>query len=297
MPQSDGVRIEKVEYAGWPNCYRVSNGEVELIATSDVGPRIVHYGFVGGRNMFALFEQQAGKSGEAYWQIRGGHRLWIAPELQPDTYALDNKPVEAKINDGTLTLTADVEAETGLRKQISVAMSATGVTITHEIENHGAETKHFALWALSVMAPGGVAIAPFPPRGSHEEVLLPTNPVTMWAYTDFSDPRWKFTKTHLMLRCDPQAQTPQKAGLFNPHTSCDYVLDGTVFRKHYSCEVGTAYPDFHCSLELFTNHEFLEVETLGPLRDVAPGERSVHVEHWSLYHVDTEITERLKPAI
>jgi len=35
------VRVEKTEYKGWPNCYRVSNGEVELIVTGDVGPRVI----------------------------------------------------------------------------------------------------------------------------------------------------------------------------------------------------------------------------------------------------------------
>ena len=32
------VQIDKVDFSGWPNCYRVSNGEVDLIVTSDVGP-------------------------------------------------------------------------------------------------------------------------------------------------------------------------------------------------------------------------------------------------------------------
>ena len=34
------VKVEKTEYKGWPNCYRVSNGEIELIVTGDVGPRV-----------------------------------------------------------------------------------------------------------------------------------------------------------------------------------------------------------------------------------------------------------------
>lgn len=278
------ITIEKVEYAGWPNCYRMSNGEVELVATSDVGPRIIHCGFVGERNLFAVFQQQAGKSGEPYWQIRGGHRLWIAPELMPDTYALDNNEVMVGMTEDTLTLTGSKETETELRKQISIAMMQDGsIRVNHKIVNEGAKPRRLAPWALSVMAPGGHAIAALPPRGSHDEVLLPTNPITMWAYTDFSDSRWQFTKTHLILRCDETATTPQKAGLFNPQSSCDYLLGTTVFRKRYVADPTAVYPDFHCSLELFTNHEFLEVETLGPLTDVLPGEHVNHVEQWSLH--------------
>ncbi len=288
------VKIEKVEFAGWPNCYRVSNGAVELIVTSDVGPRIIRCGFVGERNLFKVFDAQAGKSGEAYWQIRGGHRLWIAPEVIPDTYALDNSAVQVTMTADTLTLRAEREPETGLRKQISITMSTEGeVTISHQIENDGPKARRFAPWALTVMAPGGVAIAPFPPRASHEEVLLPTNPLTMWAYTDFSDPRWRFTSTHLMLRSDETATTPQKAGMFHPQTSCEYVLGSTVFRKRYTATTNAPYPDFHCSLELFTNHEFLEVETLGPLGDLIPDSSISHIEHWSLYRADAELTSSL----
>ena len=28
------AKIEKINYQGWPNCYRMTNGEVELVITS-----------------------------------------------------------------------------------------------------------------------------------------------------------------------------------------------------------------------------------------------------------------------
>jgi hypothetical protein len=43
------------------------------------------------------------------------------------------------------------------------------------------------------------------------------------------------------------------------------------------------YPDFGCSFETFTNADFLEIETLGPLTKVAPGAGVTHVERWSLH--------------
>ena len=73
MPQKPTV--EKVSYGGWPNCYRLSNGETELIVTTDVGPRVMRYGFVGGQNLFVEIADQMGKSGEPWWAMRGGHRF------------------------------------------------------------------------------------------------------------------------------------------------------------------------------------------------------------------------------
>jgi hypothetical protein len=280
------VKIEKTEYAGWPNCYRVSNGDVELIVTTDVGPRVIRYGFPGGKNLFVEFEDQLGKSGESTWQARGGHRLWAAPEIIPDTYALDNSPVKATVKGNGILLQQSVEKETGLLKEILIELAESGshVKVTHRIENTAATSRRLAAWALSQMAPGGLAIVAYPPRGSHEEFLLPTHPLTMWAYTDFSDKRWGFTKKYILLKNDPSDKHPQKTGLYNEKTVAAYLLGDTLFVKR-SDAPGKAedYPDFGCSLETFTNHEFLELETLGPMVDLPHGESVTKIEEWSLY--------------
>ena len=46
---------------------------------------------------------------------------------------------------------------------------------------------------------------------------------------------------------------------------------------------GARYPDFGCNFEVFTNPDFLELETLGPLVELQPGEVVEHVEHWWLF--------------
>src|SRR5437879_494222 len=117
------VKIEKTSYKGWPNSYRITNGEVEVIITSDIGPRIMRYGLVGGQNLFKEFAEGLGKSGEATWQPRGGHRIWAAPEDAVQTYAPDNGPVHVSIKRDVLEATEPVEKLTGLEKQIIVKMS------------------------------------------------------------------------------------------------------------------------------------------------------------------------------
>ena len=52
------VKVDKIEYKGWKNCYRVTNGEIELIVTGDVGPRVIRFGFVGGQNLFKEFPDE-----------------------------------------------------------------------------------------------------------------------------------------------------------------------------------------------------------------------------------------------
>ena len=279
------VKIEKIQYRGWPNCYRISNGEADLIITTDVGPRIVRYGLVGGQNLFKEFDEQLGHSGESTWQARGGHRLWMAPEDPVLTYALDNVPIKFEQKGETVVLTGNIEKETGLQKQIVVKLEPTGtsVEILHRITNRGKQAREFAPWSLTMMAPGGTGVVAFPPRGKHPDILLPTNPLVMWAFTDFSDPRWKFTKKYLILRQDPKIAAPQKTGLFNRNTVAAYLLGSDLFIKRSVATDARKQPDFGCSYETFTNNEFLEMETLGVLGRVAPGQSVEHVEHWSLH--------------
>ncbi|MDX1980051.1 MAG: hypothetical protein SFV51_07275 [Bryobacteraceae bacterium] len=282
---SAAVRVDKLNYKGWPNSYRVSNGEVELVVTGDVGPRIMRFGFAGGQNLLKEFPEQLGKSGEAKFQLRGGHRVWKAPEDPVATWAPDNVAVEVTLTPSGLVAREPVEPLTGLQKEIGVEMAAsgTGVTLTHRIFNRGLFPLEFAAWALTMMAQGGVAITGFPPRGRHPEMLEATNPLVMWAYTDLSDRRWIFTKKYLLLRQDPKNAEPQKLGLYHPATWAGYLLNGELFLKRFRPGPAASHPDFGCSFETFTNADFLEIETLGPLTKTPPGGSVTHVEQWSLH--------------
>ncbi|MEO8659439.1 MAG: hypothetical protein ABI693_13280 [Bryobacteraceae bacterium] len=285
LPASGAVKIEKTPFKGWPNCYRITNGEVELIVTSDIGPRIMRYGFVGGQNLFKEFEATLGKSGEAEWQLRGGHRIWVGPEDVTYTYAPDNGPVKIEVRGDVLVATQPTEPLTGLEKQLEIKLAPTGsaVEVIHRIRNANSMPVEFAAWALTMMAPTGTGITGFPPRGTHPENLEPANPLVMWRFSDLSDPRWKFTNKYLILKQDPKNKRPQKLGHWNRHTWGAYLLGSDLFIKRYEASEEAYHPDMGCSYETFTNDQFLEMETMGPLRKVVAGQSLEHVEHWTLH--------------
>ena len=275
--------IERVSWGGWPNCYRLTDGRTELIATSDVGPRIVRYGFVGGQNMLLERPEEQGTAGETDFVVRGGHRLWVAPEHREGTYKADNLPCDVQIHDGTLVLTGPVEAGTGFRKQLQLHCNEQGeLEIVHRLCNTLQWDVKVSIWALTMMAQGGYGITGFPPRGGHPEHLAPTNPLVMWAFTDLTDPRLTFTPKHLVLRQDPSRLEPFKLGHFNVDSWGAYLLRGELFLKRYRAQTGVEYPDFGCSFEIWTNAGTLELETLSPLTQLQPGAWLVHKEVWSL---------------
>ena len=279
------VKIEKIPWGGWPNCYRIANGEVELIVTSDVGPRIMRYGFVNGQNLFKNYAESMGHSGEPEWMLRGGHRIWAAPEQAPRTYAPDNGPVEIRVAGDALTAIQPVEPTTGLIKEVTVTLAASGtaVEVRHRITNTSLWEIEVAAWSVSMMAQRGVGITGFPPRGKHPNILPPTHPLVMWAFTDLSDPRWTFTRKYVVLRQDPDNAVPQKIGHFNPKTWGAYLLGSDLFIKRCDADPTRTYADIGCSYETFTRDDMLELETLGPLTRLATGASLEHVERWTLH--------------
>lgn len=280
------MEIQKVQYGGWPNCYRLSNGLVDLVLTTDVGPRVIRFGFLGERNEFKEYEAMMGTIGGDEWRIYGGHRLWHAPEDRIRTYYPDNGPVEFQPYPAFVRLIQPIETTTGIQKELDIYLDADHphVRVVHRLRNHLLWPVELAPWALSVMAPGGVAIVPLPPRGRHEEHLLPAGGLVLWAYTDMSDPRWRWGERYLRLCQDPTRPAPQKVGVIAPAENwLAYWRDGHLFLKTFSVVPGACYPDLGACAEVFTSAEMLELETLGPLTVLSSGAAVEHTEEWWLF--------------
>ena len=106
--------------------------------------------------------------------------------------------------------------------------------------------------------------------------------MTLWPFTDMTDPRWSWGKRFIRLR---QADAgPTKIGLTHRERWIAYHRADSLFVKTIEFREGAVYPDFGCNFETFTNEQMLEVEALGPLIEVAPGQSTEHVEQWHLFN-------------
>lgn len=297
--------MQKVSYGGWENCFRLANDQVELIVTGDVGPRIIRFGFVGKENMFKEIADQIGKTSGSEWMNFGGHRLWHAPEAIPRTYYIDVEPVLIQEIENGLVATQKPEPTTGLQKQLEITLAPDKpqVRVKHTLINHNLWAVETAPWALSVMAPGGVGILTLPPRGPHPEFMLPTSTLSIWPYTDLSDPRWVLGKRYLLLKQDPSNPRPQKIGIYAADGWAAYANKDALFVKQVPLQFGEAYPDLGANFELFTDAEILEVESLGPLDSIPPKGQISHLETWTLYHnvpqpeTEADVIENILPLL
>lgn len=276
--------IERTPHLGWPNCIRIRTDLLEVVVTTDVGPRIIHCSRPGKPNVLKVFEGDVGQTGGATWRPYGGHRLWHAPEVHPRTYAPDNEPVAAEIVGETLRIHQPVEASTGIEKRLTVTASPDGsLTLLHLLRNHNVWPVELAPWSLTMMAQTGTAIIPLPEYAPHSnDALLPVGTLTAWSYTRLGDPRWWWGSRSVQLRQDPAATSAQKLGLQVPAGWAAYALDEQLFVKYVDYDPGAVYPDGGVNFETFTNADILELESLGPLTVLAPGAAVQHRETWRM---------------
>jgi hypothetical protein len=283
--------LERISYRGWDNAYRLSNGVVELVVTADVGPRILFYGFRNGENLLHEVAEEAGKTGGSEFRLYGGHRLWASPEVER-TYYPDNTRVAVSQHGRATRFTAQREElppGTNLQKELEIELAATGseVRITQRIRNDDQRSTTLAPWSPTMMGAGGRTILPLSPRiAQDKDHYLPVGVFSVWSYTDFADPRWVLGTSYIQLRhlANPKGRfQEQMGGIYNSAGWGAYFREGYLFIKRAAVIGGARYPDFGCNFEVFTNPDFIELETLGPLVELKPGEVVEHVERWWLF--------------
>ncbi|MFN4261669.1 MAG: hypothetical protein ACK4RK_20495 [Gemmataceae bacterium] len=292
-PADGKVMVAKVPYQGWDNNVRLGNGQAEVIITLDVGPRIISYRLADGKNVFKEYADQLGKSGESEWMIRGGHRLWVSPEDPIRTYVPDNGPVTFQELDGGTARVTHQDTKHGLIKEMDVTLAPTGsrVTVTHRLTNSGSQPTEAAIWALSVMAPGGVEVIPLAPKRPHPggpktaksaADFAPNQTFALWPYFEFTDPRWHFGDKYITLK-QQAGKGPTKLGMSQKQGWVAYLNGGNLFVKRFPYLDGKTYPDGGSNYETFTNADMLELETLSPLVRLRPNQTIEHTEIWELF--------------
>lgn len=275
------LEIKDVDYMGWPRCLHISNGHIELVVTTVIGPRIIHFSTTGNDNLFFVDETTAGQQGGDLFHLYGGHRLWRAPEDREQTYFPDNGMVMVENSENVVRLVAPIEPTTHLQKEIILRIEdPNAVVLTHRITNYAPYPQEISAWGITMMRAGGVALIPLPALTSHSDNLLPTQQFNLWGYTNLADARWSFKPECIYLWQEP-IPSPQKMGLTHGRGWLAYCLPQGTFVKQYVAEE-KVYPDFGSVVEVFTDHNTLELETLSPLADLESADSVEHHERWIL---------------
>lgn len=284
------ICINEIKYKNFGNCLEIKNDFMTFVVTVDVGPRIISYHLNEKENIF--FEDEERKfvekvEGYGEWYAYGGHRLWCSPELFPETYLPDNSKVDWHFEGNILTL---LPPATVLGKQYKIICKFSDVNssviLEHEIKNISEDEMEFATWALTAFSTGGVEIVP---QNSEDCGKLSNRSLVLWSYTDLYDSRLHMYNSGMVLKQDVRNEASFKLGMNNKDGYAAYLNKNQLFIKQFDkFDDEKTYPDRGCNFETYTNHLFLECETLGPIEKVKSGEKLVLTEKWQIVDFDQD---------
>lgn len=271
----------------WGRILHLSDGKTEVSAALDFGIRVVGLSAAGEPNLFYRQpeDDQEYRTPKG-WRLYGGHRLWTAPEGDWSYYP-DNAPVSWELSEEGVSLE---QADPWLRitKRLTLAFQPDGwIRVEHRASNTDVKPISCGVWGVSTLSAGGSMEVSLPPAG--EDDYAPGRMVQLWGKTSLSDPRIRMEGDRLLL-----LQTPSdaffKIGLYTSRGEAVYRNHG----QRFTCRFGSGeapYPDGGCNFEAFLSSTMMELETLGGLCTLLPGEERTHTEFWQVEPEDSERTK------
>lgn len=253
---------------------------VEALATA--GPRIVRLGRAGSNeNVLAETPDDGWQTPWGRYELLGGHRLWFAPE-DPERGAVpDVDGLVLEDGPSSLRLTGRHEAPTGLVRTIVIDVSPDGASLSvcHELCNAGDRDIELAPWSITQLPLGGAVVLPQPAvRSAHD--VRPNRNFVLWPYTSWTDERLGFRDGAVVVDAVPGGDL--KVGYFNEAGWVAYVHGETALVRRFEPAIGRPHPDLGCNVETYSGDRYLELEVLGPLVSLGPGEATTLVETWEL---------------
>ena len=266
-------------------CWKMSNQLLTLWLSADFGPRVLGLSYEGGENILAVLPDaklQAAR-GEEY-SLRGGHRLWYGPERPETTYIPDDQAPQVREIEGGLEFIQEVDQPTGIQKswQIKLDPDAARVEIDHKLKNCGTAPFELAPWAVTMLRPGGIGLLPLQLEEDDDLGLWPNRELVFWPYTDIGSKHLDMHNRGVFVAAD-MPEGALKIGAPNPLGYLAYRQNEMLFVKETHYQQGKNYLDRGASHQIYCSPTVIELETLGPLTALGPGEIVNHVEVWQVY--------------
>lgn len=261
----------------------LQNDHLRLEYLAEAGPRLVRLILAGATdNLLAEAPDTHWTTPFGEYSLRGGHRVALAPEALELSYVPDDQGLLIEELPLGVRLIGPTEAASGIRKSIEIQLPPDRpvITLRHAVRNDRAEPIEIAAWAISLLPPGGYAVAPL-----RTTTLLnrhrPDRQLVLWPYASWQDERLFADDDYVWIDAQP-CPAELKIGVL-ARGWLGYLRSGVFFLKRFDPQLEQLHPDLNTNVQLYCNSHYIELETLAPLAVLEPGQSSVHVETWEIY--------------
>lgn len=279
------------------DAHDIDLGPILMSVATNAGPRILSLRRPGGPEFLAALPDSGIDHPESgFLRFLGGHRLWRSPEIPMITYQPDDFDVVLTESDNGIDLAGRPDTE-GVIKHISIHQEDEYTVVRHRLTNGSAKTIRTAPWAITQMAPGGTAVLPQRNEPIDEFGVLPNRNLVLWPYTDLTAPEFGFGLDRVTVE---SSQSPSRAKIGQPNRRgwMAYILEGQIFVKWAAVhDDDAAYTDFGASSQCYRDARFLELETVGPIAELAPDQGTTHTEVWRIMEIGDRSLELLLDAL
>jgi hypothetical protein len=254
-------------------------GQYEVVVATGFGPRLLGLKRDDSPDILVTLSPHVSvdhPSGEVY-RCWVGHRLWVSPEVPAVTYAPDNHGCVVTSDTETITISAPPDVA-GFEKSLHLSLDRETLRVEHRLRWVGEHSVDASPWALTQLPPGGVAILPVAGSGDGSP-LQADRSLVVWPYTHLNDQRISWEEGSVLIHVG--RGEPIKLGSGPTPGAVGYLKDGHLFSKRFD-SVNDEYPDRGAVAQVYANDIFCELESLGPLARLEPGDGTSHVEVWEV---------------
>lgn len=275
--------VKQANYKGWPNSLILERGDARLVIVPGIGGRIMEFSLRGKNPIW----QNPAEYGKVYpvtnvWHNYGGYKTWNAPQSvwgwPPDPF-LDFGRVNVEIIPNGVRIYGAPSLEAGIMfiKEVTLLEERGKARIVERMRNISNREVRWSIWDVTQVATPCFVVFPAEKNSKFPEGLY------FFDEQSRKSSQWKIKDGLVIVNYKGETG---KIGLDSSSGWMLYLKDSIAYVKRFPTFPRAEYPDEGCSVEVYTNSKdlpYLEMEILGPLVTLEPGEEYSTWEEWHLW--------------
>jgi hypothetical protein len=282
--QSEGAHL--ITQNSYQGCIELSNGTTRVVLEPNLGGRVLVYE-LKGNNVLYIDPQLNGwiyKPGDKIEPSAG--RFDIGPEFTvPSHPALWFGKWTGKITgprEAELISQKDTATGVQLVRKFKLADNSSFLEVTQVIKNVGNQVRRYGHWSRTFVEGGGISLTPLNPNSKYPKGYIIYGPGNIMNFLPDNEDNIRVRNGILEIigtPSRPKFVMDGDAGWLAYLTN-----DNQLLIKKYTVYPDRVYPEIAASTTsiYYFKEQFCEVEPLGPMETLKPGEEVSFTERWFL---------------
>lgn len=280
-----------IEYRGYKHCIELRNKSLRVVLCPEMGGRVLAYE-LNGKNIIYSDPKSDGAlySPDNPNPYADGGRFDIGPEQfipqRPALFVGRWEGAIIGIREAEMISQKDTSTGVQLIRHFRLDENSSRLYVTQTIRNISDDTKYYSHWSRTFVKGGGISMTPLNPRSRFPKgYLIYASGIMDFRPADTLNVRVR----NGILEITGAPQRPKFVMDIADGWSAYIGLDDQLFIKKFPVYPGRIYGEMSAANAVIwynTEGRMCEIEPLGPLETIEPGEQVSFTETWYLFDFD-----------